>query len=235
MTSSTSGEERLEEAPHHKLHDKTRTIELIASRRDQRVKLQRALDTNELELKEMKRLYKQKTEILKDEEVKLGRMEVELDNLLQYLREEYSLSFEGAKEQYQLEIEPEEARKRVKLIKLSIEELGTVNLGKIDEFERVNERYQFLTEQKNDLTEAKNTLFQVIEEMDSEMTKRFHETFIQIRSQFNDVFRSLFGGGRAELKLTDPNDLLNSGVDIIAQPPGKKLQNLNLLSGENGR
>ncbi|MFF2907148.1 chromosome segregation protein SMC, partial [Bacillus velezensis] len=189
------------------------------------------LDTNELELKEMKRLYKQKTEILKDEEVKLGRMEVELDNLLQYLREEYSLSFEGAKEQYQLELEPEEARKRVKLIKLSIEELGTVNLGSIDEFERVNERYQFLTEQKNDLTEAKNTLFQVIEEMDSEMTKRFHETFIQIRSQFNDVFRSLFGGGRAELKLTDPNDLLNSGVDIIAQPPGKKLQNLNLLSG----
>ena len=204
---------------------------MIASRRDQRVKLQRALDTNELELKEMKRLYKQKTEILKDEEVKLGRMEVELDNLLQYLREEYSLSFEGAKEQYQLELEPEEARKRVKLIKLSIEELGTVNLGSIDEFERVNERYQFLTEQKNDLTEAKNTLFQVIEEMDSEMTKRFHETFIQIRSQFNDVFRSLFGGGRAELKLTDPKDLLNSGVDIIAQPPGKKLQNLNLLSG----
>ncbi len=199
------------------------------------MKLQRALDTNELELKEMKRLYKQKTDILKDEEVKLGRMEVELDNLLQYLREEYSLSFEGAKEQYQLELEPEEARKRVKLIKLSIEELGTVNLGSIDEFERVNERYQFLTEQKNDLTEAKNTLFQVIEEMDSEMTKRFHETFIQIRSQFNDVFRSLFGGGRAELKLTDPNDLLNSGVDIIAQPPGKKLQNLNLLSGENGR
>ena len=70
-------------------------------------------------------------------------MEVELDNLLQYLREEYSLSFEGAKEQYQLELEPEEARKRVKLIKLSIEELGTVNLGSIDEFERVNERYQF--------------------------------------------------------------------------------------------
>ncbi|MEC1931022.1 chromosome segregation SMC family protein, partial [Bacillus amyloliquefaciens] len=166
-----------------------------------------------------------------DEEVKLGRMEVELDNLLQYLREEYSLSFEGAKEKYQLEIEPEEARKRVKLIKLSIEELGAVNLGSIDEFERVNERYQFLTEQKNDLTEAKNTLFQVIEEMDSEMSKRFHETFIQIRSQFNDVFRSLFGGGRAELKLTEPNDLLNSGVDIIAQPPGKKLQNLNLLSG----
>lgn len=119
----------------------------------------------------------------------------------------------------------------MKLIKLAIEELGTVNIGSIDEFERVNERYQFLSEQKEDLTEAKNTLFQVIEEMDEEMTKRFNDTFVQIRSHFDQVFRSLFGGGRAELRLTDPNDLLHSGVEIIAQPPGKKLQNLNLLSG----
>lgn len=231
MSSSTSGEEKLEEAAKHKLNDKTKTIELIALRRDQRIKLQHGLDTYERELKEMKRLYKQKTTLLKDEEVKLGRMEVELDNLLQYLREEYSLSFEGAKEKYQLETDPEEARKRVKLIKLAIEELGTVNLGSIDEFERVNERYKFLSEQKEDLTEAKNTLFQVIEEMDEEMTKRFNDTFVQIRSHFDQVFRSLFGGGRAELRLTDPNDLLHSGVEIIAQPPGKKLQNLNLLSG----
>lgn len=231
MSSSTSGEVKLEEAAKAKLNDKTRTAELISVRRNQRMKLQQGLDTYELELKEMKRLYKQKTTLLKDEEVKLGRMEVELDNLLQYLREEYSLSFEGAKEKYQLETDPEEARKRVKLIKLAIEELGTVNLGSIDEFERVNERYEFLSEQKNDLTEAKNTLFQVIEEMDEEMTKRFNDTFVQIRSHFDHVFRSLFGGGRAELKLTDPNDLLHSGVDIIAQPPGKKLQNLSLLSG----
>ncbi|MED1014999.1 chromosome segregation protein SMC [Bacillus atrophaeus] len=231
MSSSTSGEVKLEEAAKAKLNDKTRTTELISVRRNQRMKLQQGLDTYELELKEMKRLYKQKTTLLKDEEVKLGRMEVELDNLLQYLREEYSLSFEGAKEKYQLETDPEEARKRVKLIKLAIEELGTVNLGSIDEFERVNERYEFLSEQKNDLTEAKNTLFQVIEEMDEEMTKRFNDTFVQIRSHFDHVFRSLFGGGRAELKLTDPNDLLHSGVDIIAQPPGKKLQNLSLLSG----
>lgn len=109
----------------------------------------------------------------------------------------------------------------MKLIKLAIEELGTVNLGSIDEFERVNERYKFLSEQKEDLTEAKNTLFQVIEEMDEEMTKRFNDTFVQIRSHFDHVFRSLFGGGRAELRLTDPNDLLHSGVEIIAQPPGK--------------
>ncbi|WP_217620865.1 hypothetical protein, partial [Bacillus sp. GbtcB13] len=86
-----------------------------------------------------------------DEEVKLGRKEVALDILLSFLREEYGLSFEGAREKYPLGLSPEEARKRVKLIKLAIEELGTVNLGSIEEFERLNERYLFLSEQKDDL------------------------------------------------------------------------------------
>lgn len=114
---------------------------------------------------------------------------------------------------------------------MAIDELGTVNLGAIDEYERISERLKFLTEQRDDLLSAKNTLFQVIEEMDDEMIKRFSETFTAIKSQFDSVFKSLFGGGRAELKLTMPDDLLNTGVDIIAQPPGKKLQNLGLLSG----
>ena len=150
---------------------------------------------------------------------------------MNHLREEYLLSFEGAKEEYPLTINADEARKKVKLIKLVIEELGTVNLGAIEEYERVSERYEFLLEQKNDLQAAKDTLFQVIDEMDDEMKKRFEQTFEGIRFHFEPVFRSLFGGGRADLKLTDPGDLLNTGVEIIAQPPGKKLQNLALLSG----
>ncbi|MCY7593352.1 chromosome segregation protein SMC, partial [Bacillus altitudinis] len=231
MSSSSSGAEQLEEAAKEKLEHKNKTTALISERRKQRLALSETLEFAERELKEQKRLYKQLTTSLKDEEIKLGRMEVELDNLIAYLNEEYALSFEGAKEMYHLTLSPDEARKRVKLIKLAIEELGTVNLGSIDEYERVNERFLFLTEQRNDLTEAKNTLFQVIEEMDQEMTKRFSETFSQIRGHFESVFQALFGGGRADLKLTDPNDLLNSGVDIVAQPPGKKLQNLSLLSG----
>ncbi|WJE31897.1 chromosome segregation protein SMC [Bacillus altitudinis] len=231
MSSSSSGAEQLEEAAKEKLEHKNKTTALISERRKQRLALSETLEFAERELKEQKRLYKQLTTSLKDEEIKLGRMEVELDNLITYLNEEYALSFEGAKEMYHLTLSPDEARKRVKLIKLAIEELGTVNLGSIDEYERVNERFLFLTEQRNDLTEAKNTLFQVIEEMDQEMTKRFSETFSQIRGHFESVFQALFGGGRADLKLTDPNDLLNSGVDIVAQPPGKKLQNLSLLSG----
>ncbi len=109
--------------------------------------------------------------------------------------------------------------------------MGTVNLGAIDEYERVSERYQFLLEQQADLQEAKDTLHEVIREMDTEMVKRFDYTFHAIKAEFEGVFSALFGGGRAELKLTTPDDLLNTGVDIVAQPPGKKLQNLGLLSG----
>ncbi len=231
MTSSSSGEEKLEEAATKKLQDKNKTIELIASRREERLHLQEKLEYEESELKEIKRQDKQLQDILKDEEVKLNRLDVELDNRLNHLREEYFLTYEGAKEKFALDIEVDEARKRVKLIKLAIDELGTVNLGAIDEYERVSERFTFLTEQRDDLLEAKDTLYQVIDEMDGEMKKRFEQTFNAIRSHFESVFQALFGGGRAELKLTDPSDLLNTGVDIVAQPPGKKLQNLGLLSG----
>ncbi|WP_419392483.1 chromosome segregation protein SMC [Cytobacillus praedii] len=231
MTNSFSGEQQLEDAAQRKLQDKTETIALISSRREERLKLQSALEDFELETKELKRQYKGMTEALKDEEVKLNRLDVELENRLTHLREEYLLSFEAAKDEYPLTIPAEEARKKVKLIKLAIEELGTVNLGAIEEYDRVSERYEFLLEQKNDLQEAKDTLFQVIDEMDTEMKKRFQETFEGIRYHFESVFCSLFGGGRADLKLTNPEDLLNTGVEIVAQPPGKKLQNLGLLSG----
>jgi chromosome segregation protein len=231
MEANYSGEAQIEELRKKKLQDKNETIKLIASRREQRLEYQEKLENFEREIKERKRQYKQLIDIVKDEEVKLNRLDVELENLLARLHEEYMLTFEAAKEKYPLELDVSEARKKVKLIKLAIEELGTVNLGAIDEYERVSERYQFLMEQKSDLQQAKETLYQVIDEMDQEMKKRFLTTFKQIRSHFEEVFTQLFGGGRADLRLTDPDDLLNTGIEIVAQPPGKKLQNLSLLSG----
>ncbi|WML56808.1 chromosome segregation protein SMC [Neobacillus sp. PS2-9] len=231
MTNSSSGEEQLETAAKLKQQDKEATLQLITARRQERLSLVDVLEDMELEAKELKRLHKGMIVVLKDEEVKINRLDVELENRLTHLREEYLLSFEGAKEQYPLTIPVEEARKKVKLIKLAIEELGSVNLGAIEEYERVSERYEFLNEQKSDLQEAKDTLYQVIEEMDIEMKKRFEQTFNGIREHFEPTFRALFGGGRADLVLTVPEDLLNTGVEIVAQPPGKKLQNLGLLSG----
>jgi chromosome segregation protein len=231
MTNSSSGEEQLEVAVKRKQQDKDETIQLISSRRQERLELGQTLEDMEVDAKEIKRVHKGMVEVLKDEEVKINRLDVELENRLAHLREEYLLSFEAAKEQYPLTLPIEEAKKKVKLIKLAIEELGNVNLGAIEEYERVSERYEFLSEQKTDLQEAKDTLFQVIEEMDVEMKKRFKQTFEGIRTHFEPVFRALFGGGRADLRLTDPEDLLKTGVEIVAQPPGKKLQNLALLSG----
>ncbi|RFU63240.1 chromosome segregation protein SMC [Peribacillus saganii] len=231
MHDNSSGEHILEKAAAMKSQDKQEAITLISTRRRERMELHALVEDMEIGTKELKRIHKGLAEVVKDDEVKLNRLDVELETRLDHLREEYFLTFEGAKEKHPMTMPADEAKKRVKLIKLAIEEMGTVNLGAIDEYERVSERYHFLMEQKEDLQEAKKTLFKVIEEMDDEMKKRFSDTFYAIREQFESVFKALFGGGRAELKLTEPSDLLRTGVDIIAQPPGKKLQNLGLLSG----
>lgn len=163
-------------------------------------------------------------------EIAMNRLDVAIESRLTLLSEGYGLTFEAAKD-FTITVSLEDARRTVKLLKQGIEELGTVNLAAIDEYERVNERYTFLSEQKADLEDAKNSLFETMDEMDAEVTKRFSEMFEAIRGQFSAVFQQLFGGGTAELKLTDPSNLLTTGIEIIAQPPGKKLQQLSLLSG----
>ncbi|MCM3717189.1 chromosome segregation protein SMC [Fictibacillus phosphorivorans] len=231
MNSSSSGEDSLDEQIMQKRHEKNTALKLIAERRQERTESFRTIESMEVELKEAKRQYKQLSDGLKTEEVSINRLDVELESRLTHLREEYELSYEGAKLKHKLEIPLEDAKRKVKLIKMAIEELGVVNLGAIEEYERVSQRYEFLIEQRDDLTEAKNTLYGVISEMDEEMKNRFEETFTSIRSHFGIIFKELFGGGRADLVLTQPEDMLATGVDIMAQPPGKKLQQLGLLSG----
>ncbi|MGF9856367.1 chromosome segregation protein SMC [Priestia endophytica] len=231
MKEGFTSQHDLEDTLLARTNDKEETAKLISERRKQRTELQEELETFMAEQKELTRQQEQMMEALKDEEVQINRFDVELDQYLNMLREEYMLSFEAAKQQYPLTLSPEETRKKIRLIKLALDELGTVNIGAIEEYERVSERYTFLSEQKEDLVEAKDTLHQLIEEMDTEMKKRFSETFTSVREHFKEVFTKLFGGGRADLKLTDQEDLLNTGIDIVAQPPGKKLQNLALLSG----
>jgi len=211
--------------------DKERLNAWIAERRKMRLELSETLRIGEEELKELKRIYKGTEEALRRDEIALERLDVELDNLLDRLREEYHIGYEIAKERHPLTMEPDEARKQVKLLKRAIDELGHVNLGAIEEFERVSTRLRFLKDQREDLLQAKQTLLNVINEMDEEVRKRFGDVFERVREQFQIVFKQLFGGGHADLQLTDPNDLLYSGVDILAQPPGKKLQQLSLLSG----
>lgn len=231
MNSSSSGEDSLDEQIQQRRHEKNNALKLIAERRKERTDSFRSIESMEIGLKEAKRQYKQLHDGLRTEEVSINRLDVELESRLTHLREEYGLSYEGAKLKHRLEIPLQDAKRKVKLIKMAIEELGAVNIGAIEEYDRVSQRFDFLTEQRNDLTEAKDTLYGVISEMDEEMKNRFEETFTSIRSHFGVIFKELFGGGRADLVLTQPDDMLLTGVDIMAQPPGKKLQQLGLLSG----
>lgn len=206
------------------------TEEIQMLRKDRLTRTQRIND-DENELKELNRLQKLTLEKTQKLEVEMNRLDVLLENKLLQLQEDYSISYEKAKETYEKIEDIDGVKHEIEQLKGSLRSLGTVNLGAIDEHQRITKRYQFLTEQKEDLEQAKETLFQVIAEMDQVMKERFETTFAQINHEFQIVFRELFGGGRAELRLSDPDDLLKTGIEMIAQPPGKKLQHLSLLSG----
>lgn len=210
---------------------KNRTSEKLEMERASRIVLVKKLEDGESETKEQRLELKAVEDKLRQIEIQANRLDVELDNILRKLSEEYELSFELAKQRYAVPDDIPQVQADVKELKRNITALGDVNLGAIEEYARVSERYEFLNEQKDDLIEAKTTLYQVIREMDEEMSKRFKVTFDAIRREFGIVFSKLFGGGSADLILLDQENLLETGIDIVAQPPGKKQQNLQLLSG----
>ncbi|MCS8603897.1 chromosome segregation protein SMC [Lactiplantibacillus pentosus] len=154
----------------------------------------------------------------------------EVDHATADLAEKYQLTVAAAKEDVS-PLELPAISEQLKLLKRGLDEIGTVNLGAIDEFERVKERFDFLNNQANDLKEAKEHLLQTMTDLDTTVATRFKTAFDQVASEFSTIFEQMFGGGKAELILTDPDHLLTSGVDIMAQPPGKKFQRLSLLSG----
>ncbi len=160
------------------------------------------------------------------------RLEQELDGIYAYLWDEYELTYSEAKKQCPDEdFDLKEANQKASSLKSRIKALGNINIDAIEEYKNVCERFEFLTNQTADLEKAKGELESLIEDMLKIMKKQFSENFAVISKNFNLVFRELFGGGQATLSLADPNDVLESGVEIEAQPPGKKLQNLTLLSG----
>ncbi len=164
-------------------------------------------------------------------EVKLARIETELANEENKLREGFSLTLEEALPKIDETLSRTETSKQVKELRRQIAALGTVNVDAIEEFQQVNERYTFLTSQKQDLEEARVSLEKVIREMDSIMNSRFKKAAAAVSSEFGKVFSRLFGGGHAALELTDPENLLETGVELVVEPPGKRLTNYNLLSG----
>lgn len=164
-------------------------------------------------------------------EIKQAKYETQLDSYKDKLWEEFEISYLQAIEFKKKEFNLAAAVKESREIKSRIKELGEVNVGAIKEYESVSERYEFLTAQRNDILSAMNSLKQIIDDMDKTIKQSFKESFDQIVMNFESAFTELFGGGAAELRLEDENNPLECGIEIVAQPPGKKLQNINLMSG----
>ena len=146
------------------------------------------------------------------------------------LTEEYQISYTEALEQANQLEDLAIAEQKVKDLEKSIRSLGPVNLDAIEQFDEVHERLEFLNSQRDDILSAKNLLLETITEMNDEVKERFKSTFEAIRESFKVTFKQMFGGGQADLILTE-SDLLTAGVEISVQPPGKKIQSLNLMSG----
>ncbi len=193
--------------------------------------LKQAIEETQADKKLKNSTLRDKEKSMNDLEISINRLEVKLDNLLRNLNEEYEMTFEKAKQEYTLDIEVEEARATVNKHKANIKRIGMVNLASIEEYERVNTRYVFLLNQKEDLLKAEDTLLEIMNEMDTVMEEEFAKTFYNVQREFQSVFNELFKGGQADLKLTDPTNLLTTGIEIVASPPGKKLTTISLLSG----
>lgn len=164
-------------------------------------------------------------------EVKKAKLQAELESVQNRLWDEYELTY-GTAAEYKKEIHNiRQTQNRISEIKASIRDLGPVNVSAIEDYSKTKERYNFLSGQREDLVKSEEKLNRVIREMTSVMKKQFLEEFQRINKHFNAVFRELFDGGYAEIELEDPENILECGIDIIAQPPGKKLQNMLLLSG----
>ncbi|MCY1618162.1 chromosome segregation protein SMC [Staphylococcus pettenkoferi] len=213
-----------------KQEDKSRYNQQLEEVKAQRSELNETIEETDALLQETHRDILSIENRYQDIKAEQSRLDVLISHAIDHLSEDYHVTFEHAKTLYELDTDIESLRKKVKLTKMSIEELGPVNLNAIEQFEELNTRYTFLDEQRTDLREAKATLEQIIQEMDQEVQDRFKTTFHAVQGHFTEVFKSLFDGGEAELRLTD-DDYLSAGVEIVVQPPGKKLQHLSLLSG----
>ncbi len=204
--------------------------ELAARREEETASQKRFIEKREALLSEVNRLDKESYRL----ESQMEKYREQKESLIQYIWNEYELTPAAARElrregeEYE---SPARIRTRSQELKKQMKDLGDVNVNAIEEFREVHERYVFLKGQHEDLIQAKESLEQIIAELDEGMRRRFSEKFEEIKTEFDAVFQELFGGGHGTLSLVEGEDILNAGVQIIAQPPGKKLQNMMQLSG----
>lgn len=216
-------------------HEYSKRDDILAqtkNKRERRMKAGSDLERKEVQIKELRRELNQLHNQEREVELQRVKAETQLEGALERLSANYEMTFEYAQTQKRdIAMDMDEARKQVVLLRQEISSLGNVNLDAPAEYAEVSERFTFLTKQRSDLQDAKLKILEAIDEMDEVMVQQFNDMFTKINSELNDVFRSLFGGGKARLFMVDPQDILHTGIDIDVQPPGKTVQNIRLFSG----
>lgn len=185
--------------------------------------------TDEEILEQFKNIEDIKNQISKLD-IKKSKLDVELEQIVNKMWEDYELTPNNAMN-YEKPSNISQTTKKVKSLRDEIRALGSINIDSIEEYKKTKERYDFMCEQRLDLENSSSKLRKVIQDMIKTMKEQFEKQFKIINKNFGEVFAQLFGGGKAELKLTDEDNILECGIDIDVQPPGKKLQNMTLLSG----
>ena len=215
--------------------EEAKTILSAAQQEQQKVDDQRSVQKEELRVRRARRdeLLGSTRELLDSRtrtEMALGKLQTSLEQQQDRIWQNYGLTYENAL-QLKEDIPITSSSQRAAKLREQIRSLGTVNLDSIEEYAQVSERFENLSKQYDDLTHAAQDLYTLIEKLTRTMEKVFAGEFDRVQKEFKNVFVALFGGGQAELRLSDPKDVLNCDIDIIAQPPGKKLQLLSLMSG----
>lgn len=218
----TSEKENLE----NQIIDENKKLSLQKEQKDSIKKNRDAINT---ESKNIDRQYIEVKESLFKIENKIERLRSSKENYIAKLIEEYELSLEEAKSLKDESVVID--KKELENLKRQIKNLGNVNIDSIKEYEEIKERYDFYSEQKKDLEESIEVIYKLIKELEENMKREFNENFILINENFKVVYKKLFGGGNGELRIVDKDNILESDIEIVAQPPGKKMKNLNLLSG----
>lgn len=211
--------------------NRDRLTETIQAKRELRMSFVNENDKIEETLRQSRSHLREIQSDMTQKQIAKAKQETEVSNYLLRLNDEYKMTYEYAKDELATDVVMEDAKETVRLLRHKIDSLGNVNLQAIEDYAEVSTRYETLNNQRLDLISAQDSILKAIDEMDEIMVVRFSETFEKINKEFNIVFRNLFGGGRAELKYTDPDNILETGIDIDVQPPGKSVQNITLFSG----
>ena len=199
-------------------------------KREERMKLSAEIDRKDQQIRQIRRQLDETRNGISSINTNKAVLETKLENNLNRLASEYQMTFEYALQNSDIEID-ETAKEEVMSLRRDIQELGNVNMAAPEEFSEVNERYEFLKKNYDDLIASRDKILAAIDEMDEIMKVQFEKTFNAINAELPAVFGRLFGGGRAKLILEDPNDILNTGIDIDVQPPGKSVKSIRLFSG----